>query len=821
PISYSYLISEIPSYENPGGSTFIGDPTSSHDAVIFIPGNTRVKVIFFGSEDAPLGILTNMEKGISVETGRYLDLSLTALHFAKDLLFITEERIVNLRKERVLIGLKTAAEESCEKAKSLLLEAEYALMNNKYPEYYAKILMAWYYARNAYVETKKSIVDSTVTVIFFFVLTIPASLSLERLIFHKEGRSRIILLVLIFAMFTFILYMLHPGFRLASNSGMVALGFTTLVLIVPVPIIMFKDTFDILKEIREKIIGAHFIDVARIGIVFKTFSIGIENLRKNAFRSSLTFFSIILVTLSLTAFTSVSPIWVMIKSPPPMQTAKQWEPRYDGILITRTEINAPINPNLANLLKALYGEKIVVAPRAFLPSRNTYLYNASTGAFRVSGILGFSPEETEVLRLQEAVLPGALIPWFVGDNLRSCYVSKDVAQFLKIKPGDKVFLYGIELKVLGIIDQGILESIYDIDGQQITPLDPDKYIPPIPRVFWGLIFIPYDLSISIGAITTSIAIKFQNKTMINEVAQDLSNYLSYYVHYVYVSQDGKSYLYTPRVLFNVAGWEFASIPFILTALLLTNIMLGAFHERAKHILIYSTLGAAPSHVAFIFLSESIIYSLLGATIGYLAGLTIGTLVGGLVPGISANYTSIQIILAVALCIAAVISGSIYPLFRASRAVTPSFERAWKIPTKPKGLEWEISLPYSFEEPEAKGVIAYIREFAKSYSSEATSFIVSEMKLSEEMEMERKIFKLDLMVRLRPYERGVVEQVVIIARPLEENKYCFNIHAKLLAGPRQIWLRGHRGVIDTFRKQILLWRALSSEERRKYMDIRWD
>lgn len=139
---------------------------------------------------------------------------------------------------------------------------------------------------------------------------------------------------------------------------MVALGFVILVLATPVPIIMFKDIFDTLKEIREKIVGAHFIDVARIGIVFKTFSIGVENLRKNAFRTFLTLLSIILVTLSLTAFTSVSPIWVMVKSPPPMQTAMHWEPRYEGILIARTEINAPINPNLANLLKTLYGEKV-------------------------------------------------------------------------------------------------------------------------------------------------------------------------------------------------------------------------------------------------------------------------------------------------------------------------------------------------------------------------------------------------------------------------------------------------------------------------------
>lgn len=821
PISYSYLISEPPSYENPGGSTFIGDPTSSHDAILFVPGDIKVKIIFFGDEESPLGILTNMERGISVKAGQYVDFSPTALYFAKDLLFITEERITNLRKERVFIGPKTAAEENYARAKSLLLEAEHSLKNNRYAEYYVNVLMAWYYARNAYVETKKSIIDSIVTVIFFFILMLPASLSLERLVFHREGKSRIISLILIFTISTLVLYILHPGFRLASNSGMVALGFVILVLAAPIPIIMFKDIFDTLKEIREKIVGIHFIDVARIGIVFKTFSIGVENLRKNAFRSFLTLLSITLVTLSLTAFTSVSPIWVMVKSPPPMQTAMQWEPRYEGILITRTEINAPINPNLANLLRALYGEKVIVAPRAFLPASNTHLYNASTGMFRLSGILGFSPEEAEILRLQDVILPGALMPWFDKSSFRVCYISEDVARSLKVNPGDDVFLFGIKLKVLGIIDQSALQGIYDIDGQQITPLDPDKYIPPIPRVFWGLIFIPYDLSMSIGAVTVSVSLKFLDESLIEKAAQDLATYLSYYVHYVYVSRNKESYLYTPRVLFNVAGWEFTLIPFVLTAFLLTNIMLGAFHERARHILIYSTLGAAPSHVAFIFLSESIIYSLLGATIGYLIGLTIGTSFGSFVPGISANYTSIQIILAVILCISAVVSGSIYPIFRASKAVTPSFERSWKIPTKPKGLEWEISLPYLFEEPEARGVVVYIREFIKSYSSEATPFMVSDVKLNEEVEEEGKMFKLNLIVRLKPYERGVTEQVTLTAKPSKEGKYYFIVHAKLLAGPRQIWLRGHREVIDALRKQVLLWRALRSEERRRYMDMRWN
>lgn len=52
--------------------------------------------------------------------------------------------------------------------------------------------------------TKKSTIDSIITIIFF-ILMLPASLLLERLVFHREGegKSRIISLILIFMLSTY------------------------------------------------------------------------------------------------------------------------------------------------------------------------------------------------------------------------------------------------------------------------------------------------------------------------------------------------------------------------------------------------------------------------------------------------------------------------------------------------------------------------------------------------------------------------------------------------------------------------------------------
>ena len=820
PTSFSYFVADPPSFEGTG-RVFLGDPTSGYDAVVFVPGDSAVRIIFLGGVDAyPIGILTNSERGIAAGSGKYVDIAPTALLLARDLLYITEERINQMRAQRIIAG-PSAAEEAYEKARGFLGLADDSLSRFEFGKYYTYILKAWYYARNSYVQTRDLIVDSINTFVFFFALMLPFTFLIDRIAIHLEGRKRILSLVASFTITIFILYLLHPGFRLAANAGMAAVSLATFMLAAPVPLIMFNDIVNVVKEIRRRLIGPHFMEIARVGTAFTAFSLGVENLRRRRFRTALTLISIILVVFSLTSFTSTSSLWAIQKSPPPLQPLAAWNPLYTGILITRTSNFAPINPQLIGVLRTFYGEQATIAPRAFIRVANRFIFNATGGLGRISGILGFTPEEFEVLKLQNVIYQDVGVPWFREGDVYTCFLGEDVAEALAASPGDWVSLFGVNLRVLGVISQNAMREVYDIDGQQITPFDPNIPVPPVPRAFWGLVFIPYELALSLGGSTVSVGLSFKGSVDLDAVASDLCDYLSLYAHSVYASkglQASQCFIYTPRVLFSVTGWQYTLIPFIVTAFLILNVMLGTIHERIRDISVYSAVGLSPSQVSGMFFAESIVYAILGTSMGYILGLVTSTVLGGIIPGISTNYASSAIVSALTLSIAAVLVSSVYPVFRASRAVTPSLERAWKIPTKPKGVEWNVPLPFSVEEAEVKGILVYVMEFIQRYGSEAVSFQASNLRLDEKVEDGRRTYRLKVDVRLKPYEMGVMEEVDLMAvgKP-GETKFSFNLYGKLATGPRQLWLVGHRSFVDVVRKQILLWRSLRPQDREAYLE----
>ena len=63
------------------------------------------------------------------------------------------------------------------------------------------------------------------------------------------------------------------------------------------------------------------------------------------------------------------------------------------------------------------------------------------------------------------------------------------------------------------------------------------------------------------------------------------------------------------------------IPILIASLIVLNTMMGSVYERFREIGIYSSVGLAPGHIAWLFMAESCVYSVLGVVAGFLTGQT--------------------------------------------------------------------------------------------------------------------------------------------------------------------------------------------------------
>lgn len=816
---FSYVMSAPPSFER-SENIVLGDPTSGYEAVIFVPPNTRIKIVFM-TEQTALGILSNNGKGIEVSE-KYLSIVPTPLHFSIDLISLVKSRVDDLSKAHLTEGGRGAYINELYGQSLKELESAYELKKaNRYGDYYLALLRSWYYIQLAYSETKGIFMDSSATAVFFALLIVPFSFLIERLIFSASGNKRIITIIMIFVVLMALLFLIHPGFRITPFSTVSALGFIGLALVSLILIFMLNEIAEILRELRRRLIGISFVQVDTLGSVLVSFSLAVENMRKRKLRTSLVLSSLVIVTFASASFISVSPIQATIKLP--VETSGTFHARYQGILITGTDFFVPINPIVSSVVRNLTMENATVAPRAIIPvsTGGSYLYNKQGKQILIAGVFGFSPEEKDVLHLQDTIMHEyngvpALKMWFSEGDMNVCYITEDIAKELQVTPGETVIFYGIELKVLGVISQERLRNITDIDGIPVAPFDPLTTRPPRPRVYWGIVFIPYKFAMDLGGITYSVAVSCRDSSSIPKLAEKIAKYLGLTSHYVFAVENvssNRSFRYTSEKMFDVSNWQFSLIPMIICALILLSTMTGAVYERIREIYVYSVVGLNPMNVVGLFLGEFITYALISAPLGYILSSILGH-----ISSVFANYASSSVILVILSSVLIILFSSIYPLREASKLVTPSLERVWRPPTKPEGNTWTIPLPVTIEtEEEAVGMIAFITEYMKSYGSEATSFMVEKLEHEKITEAGKNAYLSRAIVRLRPYESGLTEELIFKVSYVK-NRYGFTLVANLISGPRVLWVGGHLSVVDFVRKTMLIWRSLSDEERNRFLRI---
>jgi hypothetical protein len=808
---------------------------------VTFPPNSPIEIIWKYQRDRyPVAFLVNSSitnptgTGYTLSLGKQLILPFTSLMYAETFNNINLDRMKDAEKIEPWIFQGTPLYQNIKGAEALINEAYDAISNFQYDKAFSLAYESWDLSRSVYLTLRMRIEDAVFVVPFIAIFFVPFVFLTERLIFNFEGKKRLAIYICLFSSLLAAFYGLHPGFIFAANASMIILGISILALTGPSIVVMFNYLFSYISDLRVERLGVHEIHVRRLGEVAHSLSTGIRNMKRLKFRTTLTLISIMLIVWAIVSLTSVSSAGIIKFSPFPMGS-----PSYNGIYIHRDEWGGypqgfyGISDEIVTILRTSFGEQAEISPRSWRyhgypdnyeePNPLTVGFTLKHGVNQTNApiLWGISPEEKGFF--SHLLVAGN---WLLPSDRNVAIITEQQSRKLGIAYTDlpvNITISQVPYKVVGIISANV-SRLLDLDGQAVTPLKLD--IDPRFQLYADhvdaeyCVIIPYKEVCDIwGGKIGSISIRTENKSLIpimGEQIFDLFPGLS-----IWENIDKNILFLSASRTFSAFGWEFQIIPIALAMLSVFNILLGTVYERKSSISTYSSLGLSPIHVIFMFLTETVIYAVLGGVSGYLLALLVGRTSNVIIPGlVFLNFSSQFVIIALGSSMLIIVLSSIYPIFIAGRLVTPSLERTWHIPTAPVGDIWEVPLPFVVSsEKEAKGILAYLHEYMKAHaSSDAPDFSVMDLQLATGTKDGRPFKHMKVDLRLVPYEVGLIQHLDLVIQKMEE-RWEFSLGIKRIQGPSDSWVHLNHNFIDTIRKQLLLWRGIKDTEKERYMEAK--
>jgi len=709
-------------------------------------------------------------------------------------------------------------------------QAEEAFRSGQPARYMVLCKESWDRSLHAYVYFRARGEGSAATVPFFSLLSVPFTVLAEALLLGLPGKKKVLSLVLLFGFLVASLYLLHPGFLIAASPVINVIGFSMLILQLPIFGIVIMRVSKFLKSIKVRYVGEHEIDISRMKWSFlPSFKLGVENMKRRKIRSSLILVSVILFVLSVSLFTSISPLESMGVS------VVGERPTYQGILIRKDSWGQggfDLGQRIVDFLKAKYAGNATVAHRVWLymfpDFRNTadiygtYGYqvrSAATGKnVSVNTLWGLTPQEKIFTNLDDLIVEGRWFEEFEG-SAPVCIITEEIAGEGNFKVSERVTIAGTNFTVVGIISNNV-SFVSDLDREfGLSPIKFDLLEQQNP---WNIhvapsyyVIVPAKILLSLGGRVASVAIKPNAASQVTTIAEEVFNKVN--AHLVYYGSGESTKMLSFRLFFNVFGSQFQLIPSALVMLSLLNMLLGSIYERKKEIGIFSSVGLSPTHIAVQFVAEAVTYSTVGTIIGYILSLLVMKCFGPLL-GISLDYSSLTVLLVIAVSILTVMASSLYPALMAARLVTPSLERTWTPPTKPKGEKWEIPLPFIVSsDEEVNQLINFFKEFLIAHEvPDAETFSVRSYKDEQVKEDERLVKSLHIDMSLAPYDMGVSQHINLsLVRKSDEKIWNAIVMMNKTSGLTEDWTRLAREFIDTIRKQFLLWKSMPEDKKRAF------
>ena len=841
PVEFGYSIGEGPSArEEPVG-------------VLFARPGSVVKVGFganiLGFRTLLLNAKVSDDKeralGDGFTVGPETSFARTTFLSAKDMWILDEGRMRELRQFAIE---NERLNDLHDRAKIELDNAEVALTERRWDDFLRHTRAGMGLESRAYPDVKSTQNDVIQGIIFFMALVIPCAYFAERLLFTAATiKNQIFGFSFVFLVIWVILSFVHPAFQL-SNPFVILLAFVILTLALLVMFIISGRFNEQMKKLRTEVAVIHDTDVSRSSASFTAFLLGISNMKRRKLRTALTFITLLLLTFTVLSFTSIQTSLRF------NQIERDNEGLYEGLLI-RSKAWTPMEDSVLEYAESDFGDIATIAPRAWYDNKKKVFIKImhDGSAHDALAVLGLTPQEKEVTGLHRALVAGR---WFEPGDKNVCIIPSDMMGVDKLEGFDvseigqvKVRIFGEHYTVIGVIDSKRIKQLKDLDDEMITPADfavtggaaiqelaqeeerekqgledsrvvikPFVHVEPA-----NTLIIPYGTLRNVGSGNPlqSVAVRFQDGV---DVRAEIERFLSRLSVTLFAGvRDTEAdfisvSVYSSLGMTSLSGMANLFIPILIAALIVLNTMMGSVYERFREIGVYSSVGLAPGHIAWLFIAESCVYAVLGVVAGYLTGQITATVLIKLelVSGFTLNYSSLSAVLSCMLVMAVVMLSTVYPARRASQMAVPDVTRKWRLPN-PEGDEWHFEFPFTVSGHDVLGLSVFLIGYFDSYSEESIgTFYTDGAQLSRSEGEHGGGYAIDMNIWLAPFDLGVSQHVQIRALPERETSiYSVTLDIRRLSGEDASWRRVNQRFMNVIRKQFLIWRTVDSQAKEDY------
>ncbi|KKL07108.1 hypothetical protein LCGC14_2589320, partial [marine sediment metagenome] len=310
-VSPHLRISEIKNVDSHTDMERWGFTQQGPTAMVFLPADYRVGAeVLMGSLFTNFGILNNPDadgvpQGYKLQSGETLRMTTgkpTGLTCVNQLASLNGERLRRFATYDVRSPLATQYHE--QSAEALDAARQSRAIGDRHGEA-GHLQRAWIFESQAYRDTLKLLLDVVATTVLYFVLLIPFSFLIERLMFPQRTALRTVLVAtIVFAVFAALLYMFHPGFKLAHNVVVTTTAFVIVVMTIPALIMLLLRGVAMLRAIGSKQIITQQSEAESAGVVIAALSLAVSNMRRRRLRTGLTLLTITTLVMALVLLTT-------------------------------------------------------------------------------------------------------------------------------------------------------------------------------------------------------------------------------------------------------------------------------------------------------------------------------------------------------------------------------------------------------------------------------------------------------------------------------------------------------------------------------------
>ncbi len=704
---------------------------------------------------------------------------------------------------------------------------------------------------------RNSVSEAVLGILWYMGLLVPFVFFFEKLVFgFTDIRKQIIAEAIIFLIVFSLLRILHPAFHMIRSSVMILLGFVIIIIVASVTSMLstkFQENLDAMRASNGVVKGAKG---NTFGIVLTAFMLGLNNMHRRKVRTGLTCATLVLMTFVMICFTSV-------QSNVQEKEREIGVAKYQGILVREKQF-MNIDENEVIALNKSYGEKYTVNVRqGIVGSVNAFNMTKTIPDFKVThgvgeraltrdakGGLGFThtePLADSITMLttngwftaEQAALQSAPYPIMLPDELADrLAITPEMVNAGKVD----VNVNGVDFFVWGIFKSSELANVVDVDGENLIPFDVEALA--TPQVATGYVLaeptdtrlLPSEILIGLnGQLPVATALDKRNLSVVIDMGSEektpetvaraeIKSYLTQTGRDCNYGLAGKAYNGRYARVRTMAGMADLIIPLIIAALTVLNTMKGSVYERKTEIFVYNAVGIAPRYIFFMFVAEALVYSIVGAVLGYILSQGTGRILTmlDLTGGMNMNFTSVTTIYASLAIAAATLASTYFPARSAIEIAKPTDDAGWSLPPPDDDDSITFSLPFTFTHYDRIAVLSFFYKYFENLGEGSSgAFFSGQPKLTISDETDplangAYIPRLEVQVWLKPFDLGV-SQMIIIDLPTDPDtgEYISKMRLVRLTGTRDAWVRLNKPMVALIRQHFLHWRAVPKATKTEY------